>query len=293
MALGHNLGSRYFDFCILHSAFCIHQLCVLVPLWQIKGCMIKVLSIAGSDPSSGAGIQVDLKTFQALGVYGMALPAALTVQNSKGVSGVYPVPADVLSRQMKALFSDSAPDAVKTGMFLSGENVNAVAAAVKKFKIKNLIIDPVLKSSSGRPLLQPDAMGSLKKKLFPLALIVTPNLMEAEALSGMTIVREADMDFAAGKILDMGPAYVLIKGGHKKGPATDTLYGGKTVLSFSTPRRRGEFHGTGCVLSSAMTVFIARGYSVEKAVEKAKQFVDRMLKTAKPVGKSRTKYFQF
>ena len=255
--------------------------------------MIKVLSIAGSDPSSGAGIQVDLKTFQALGAYGMAVLAALTTQNSKGVGGVSAVPARVLSQQMTALLPDMKPDAIKTGMLLTGQNVSAVAAAVKKFKIKNLIIDPVLRSSSGRPLLQPGAINPLKKKLFPLALIVTPNLMEAEALSGMAIKREADMDLAAGKILDMGPAYVLIKGGHKRGPAVDTLYGGKTVLSFSTLRRSGEFHGTGCVLSSAIAVFIARGFRVEKAVKKAKQLVDTMLKTAKPVGKGRTKYFQF
>ena len=255
--------------------------------------MIKVLSIAGSDPSSGAGIQVDLKTFQALGAYGMAVLAALTTQNSKGVGGVSAVPARVLSQQMTALLPDMKPDAIKTGMLLTGQNVSAVAAAVKKFKIKNLIIDPVLRSSSGRPLLQPGAINPLKNKLFPLALIVTPNLMEAEVLSGMAIVSEADMDLAAGKILDMGPAYVLIKGGHKRGPAVDTLYGGKTVLSFSTSRRRGEFHGTGCVLSSAIAVFIARGFRVEKALKKAKQLVDTMLKTAKPVGKSRTKYFQF
>jgi hydroxymethylpyrimidine/phosphomethylpyrimidine kinase len=255
--------------------------------------MIKILSIAGSDPSSGAGIQVDLKTFQRLGAYGMAVPTALTIQSSKGVAGVFPVPTRVLSQQLTALLPDMRPDAIKTGMLLTGQNVNAVATMVKKFKIKNLIIDPVLKSSSGRPLLRPDAINPLKKKLFPLALIVTPNFMEAEALSGMAIKREADMDLAAGKILDMGPSYVLIKGGHRKGPAVDTLYGGKTVLSFSTPRRLGEFHGTGCVHSSALAVFIARGFPVEKAVEKAKQLVERMLKTARPVGKSRTKYFQF
>jgi hydroxymethylpyrimidine/phosphomethylpyrimidine kinase len=255
--------------------------------------MVKVLSIAGSDPSSGAGIQVDLKIFQALGAYGMAVPTALTIQNSKGVAGVSPVPPRMLSQQLMALLSDMKPDAIKIGMLLTGQNVSAVAAAVKKFKIKNLIIDPVLRSSSGRPLLQPDAINPLKKKLFPLALIVTPNLMEAEALSGMAITREADMDLAAGKILDMGPLYVLVKGGHRKGPSIDTLYGGGTVLSFSTPRRPGEFHGTGCVLSSAIAVFIARGFPVEKAVEKAKQLVDSMLKTARPVGKNRTKYFQF
>ncbi len=255
--------------------------------------MIKVLSIAGSDPSSGAGIQTDLKTFQTLGVFGMAIPTALTIQNSKGVSGTHAIKSTVLSEQIDALLSDIRPDAVKTGMILTKQNVEAVALVLKKYGIRNLVIDPVLRSSSGKALLQPAALALFKKALIPRALIVTPNIPEAEVLATMLIRNDADMDFAAGKILDMGPAYVLIKGGHGNGPATDTLYGGKTVLSFSTLRRKGEFHGTGCVLSSAITVFIARGLPVEKAVEKAKQFVDTMLKKAKPVGKSKTKYFQF
>lgn|SRR5574341_366858 len=255
--------------------------------------MIKVLSIAGSDPSGGAGIQADLKTFQKLGAFGMAVPAALTAQNSKVVSAAYPVPGASLKKQSDALLSDIKPDAIKTGMLLTRESVDIVSAAVKKYRIKNLIIDPVLRSSSGAVLLKPDAIRSLKKNLFPLALVVTPNIMEAELLSGISIESDECMDFAAGKILDMGPAYVLIKGGHRKGPAIDTLYGSKTVLSFSTPRRKGDFHGTGCVLASAIAVFIGQGNPVEKAVEKAKQFVDSMLKTAKTVGKSKTKFFQF
>ncbi len=255
--------------------------------------MIKVLSIAGSDPSSGAGIQLDLKVFQSLGAFGMAVPAALTIQNSKGVFGVEAVSSRVLSKQLEALLSDIGPDAVKTGMLLTRQNVDTVASAVKKFKIRKLIVDPVVRSSSGRALLRPDAVRSLKTNLFPLALIITPNIPEAEFLTGIAIKSEHDMDYAAGKLLDMGPSYVLIKGGHGKGPATDTLYGGKTVLSFSTKRVRGEFHGTGCALSSAIAVFIARGLPVEKAVEKAKQVVDKMLRRAKPAGKSRTKYFQF
>ena len=255
--------------------------------------MIKVLSIAGSDPSSGAGIQVDLKTFQQLGVFGMALPAALTVQNSQGVSVVEPISSALLLKQLDVLLSDITPDAIKTGMLMTKQNIGAVVKAVTRFSIKNLVIDPVLRSSSGKLMLEQDAVAVLKKKLFPRALIITPNIPEAEALTGMSIGSDSDMDFAAGKLLDMGPAYVLIKGGHRIGPAVDTLYGGKTVLSFSTPRRKGEFHGTGCVLSSAITVFIARGLPVHKAVEKAKQFVDTMLKRAKPVGKGMTNYFQF
>ncbi len=255
--------------------------------------MIRVLSIAGSDPSAGAGIQLDLKVFQALGAFGMAIPAALTIQNSKGVFGAEAVSERVLSKQLEALLTDTRPDAVKTGMLLTRRNVDTVASAVRMFKIGKLIVDPVVRASSGRALLQPDAVRSLRKNLFHLALIITPNIPEAELLTGMTVKSESDMDYAAGKLLDMGPSYVLIKGGHGKGPATDTLYGGKTVLSFSTKRVKGDFHGTGCALSSAITVFIARGLPVEKAVEKSKQFVDKMLRRAKPVGKSRTRYFQF
>ena len=254
---------------------------------------LKVLSIAGSDPSSGAGIQVDLKTVQALGAFGMALPAALTVQNSRGVSGVQAVSAPFFFKQLQTLLSDIRPDAVKTGMLLTKQNVEATAVLLGKFKISNLVVDPVFKSTSGKMLLQPAAVKALTGKLFPLATLVTPNIPEAEHLSGMTIRSEREMDYAAGKILDLGPSYVLVKGGHRKGPAADTLYGGETVVAFSTARRKGEFHGTGCVLSSAIAVFIARGLPVEKAVEKAKQLVDRMLTTAKPVGTGRAKYFQF
>jgi hydroxymethylpyrimidine/phosphomethylpyrimidine kinase len=255
--------------------------------------MLKVLSIAGSDPSSGAGIQVDLKTFHTLRIFGMAIPTVLTIQNSKGVSGTHAIRPNILSQQIDSLLSDIRPDAVKIGMVLTRQNVEAVAAVLGKHNIKNLVIDPVVRSSSGKSLLQPAALASFKKFLLPRALIVTPNIPEAEVLAKMLIRNDAEMDFAAGRILDMGPAYVLIKGGHGNGPAIDTLYGGKTVLSFSTLRRKGEFHGTGCVLSAAITVFIARGLSVEKAVEKAKQFVDKMLRSAQPVGKGKTKYFQF
>jgi len=255
--------------------------------------MINILSIAGSDPSGGAGIQVDLKTFQALGVHGMAVPAALTAQNSRGVTASTQVTPRDLSRQLEILLADIEPDAVKTGMLLTTGSVTAVAKAVRKHHIRNLVVDPVIRSSSGKMLLKPDAVASIRKELFPLALVITPNIPEAEALTGMRIVTDEEMDFAAGMLMDMGPRYVLIKGGHRKGPATDTLYGGKTVLSFSTERQKGEFHGTGCVLSSAIAVFIGKGLPVEKAVEKAKLFVEKMLKKAKRVGKGKARYFQF
>jgi len=256
--------------------------------------VVKILSIAGSDPSGGAGIQVDLKTFQALGTHGMAVPAALTAQNSGGVTAAYPVPPRELSQQIDTLLSDIKPDAVKTGMLLAWPAVNAVATAVRKYRIRNLIVDPVIRSSSGKMLLKPDAVRALRKDLFPLALVITPNIPEAEVLTGMRILTDEELDFAAGKLLDMGPRHVLIKGGHRgSGEVVDTLYGGKTVLSFSTVRLKGEFHGTGCVLSSAIAVFIGQGLPVEKAVENAKLFVERMLKRAKRVGKGKAKYFQF
>jgi len=252
--------------------------------------LVKVLTIAGSDPSGGAGIQADLKTFLTLGAFGMAVPAALTMQNSVGVSGVSGVPPSALRAQLETLMSDIKPNAVKTGMLLTRRNVDVIAEIAKEFRIKNLVVDPVLRSTSGRMLLQPAAVSSLKKNLIPRALIVTPNIPEAEVLSGLSIRTETDKDYAAGRILDLGPKYVLIKGGHAKGHAVDTLYGGKTVLSFSTPRRKGEFHGTGCALASAIAVFIGRGLPVEKAVENAKQFVDSLLKTAGKVGKGKVKY---
>jgi hydroxymethylpyrimidine/phosphomethylpyrimidine kinase len=255
--------------------------------------MIKVLSIAGSDPSGGAGIQVDLKTFQKLGAHGMAIPAAFTAQNSRGVGSTCPFPSQALSKQIEALLSDIRPDAVKTGMLLMKQAVKAVAKAASSHKIRNLVVDTVIRSSSGTMLLTPEAVRAMKTELFPLALVITPNIPEAEVLTGMRIRTDEDMDFAAGKLMDMGPRYVLIKGGHRTGPAIDTLYGGKTVLSFSTKRQKGEFHGTGCVLSSAIAVFIGQGLPVEKAVEKAKLFVEKMLKRARPVGKGKAKYFQF
>jgi len=257
--------------------------------------MKKILTIAGSDPSAGAGIQADLKTIHALGAYGLSVTAALTAQNSRGVSHVYPLPPTILSRQLELLLADGTPDAVKTGMLFTRENVEVVSRVVRRHRVKNLVVDPVLRSSSGRTLLRSAALASLKKNLLPLALIVTPNLPEAEIISGVTITSKTDMERAAVKLLALGPSSVLIKGGHGAGgAATDTLYGGKKPLTFSTPRRRGEFHGTGCVLSSAIAVFIGRGYSVEKAVEKSKAFVDKMLKTAKPMGKNKKMlYFQF
>ncbi len=255
--------------------------------------MIKILSIAGSDPSGGAGIQADLKTFQALGAFGMALPAALTAQNSRGVSATDAVSAAMLRRQLNTLLPDIRPDAVKTGMLLTEKAVEVVTRAAARYRIRNLIVDPVIRSTSGRALLRPEALNALKRSLLPRTLLVTPNIPEAEALAGMPIRSAQDRDFAAGKIMDLGASYVLIKGGHLRGPAVDTLYGGRSVLEFSTQREQGEFHGTGCVLSASITVFIARGLPVEKAVEKGKQFVERMLKKTARVGKGRTKYFQF
>lgn len=254
--------------------------------------MIKVLTIAGSDPSSGAGIQQDLKVFQRLGAFGMGIPAGLTIQNSKGVFRAYPVSSRVLYEQIETLLSDIAPDAVKTGMLMTRANVMAVARAVHRFGIKNLIIDTVIRSTSGYELLSTDGIDALRRSLLPLGFIATPNLPEAEILSGIRIRSDADIDLAATRLLETGLSYVLVKGGHRKGIPVDRLYDGKGVHSFSAPRRKGEFHGTGCTLSAAITVFIARGFPVEKAVEKARSFVDLLLKKPVSFGKGRSKYLQ-
>jgi hydroxymethylpyrimidine/phosphomethylpyrimidine kinase len=199
----------------------------------------------------------------------------------------------LFSAQIETLLKDVRPGAIKTGMLLTHRAVVTVARAIREHRIENVVVDPVIRSSTGSILLSPTGVVRMKKELLPLTSIVTPNINEAEILSGRRISSEKDMDYAAGVILNLGPRYVLIKGGHRRGPAADTLYGGRTVLTFSTSRQKGEFHGTGCALSSAVAVWIARGLSVEKAVEKAKELVDSLLRKAKSVGRGRTKYFQF
>jgi hydroxymethylpyrimidine/phosphomethylpyrimidine kinase len=233
------------------------------------------LTIAGSDPSGGAGIQADLKTFSRFRVYGMAVISALTAQNTLGVNGIMEVPPDFVARQLDAVLSDIHVDAAKAGMLLSAGIVEVVAQKVREYQIRNLVIDPVIVSTSGAPLLNRDAIATFCRTLLPLALVITPNIDEARILTGKTIATAADMEEAALQVHGMGVPYVLIKGGHMAGEeVTDVLFDGTDFSHFRSNRIHSrDTHGTGCVLSAAITAELATGKGIKEAVPAAREFV--------------------
>jgi hydroxymethylpyrimidine/phosphomethylpyrimidine kinase len=247
----------------------------------------KVLTIAGSDPSGGAGIQADLKTFSQLRVYGMAVVAAMTVQNTLGVSAVAEVAADFVADQLAAVLNDIPPDATKTGMLLTAGVIEAVAKKVTEFGIPNLVVDPVMMSTSGAQLLNEDAIAVFRRTLLPLAFLVTPNIHEASTLSTIHIRTLSDMEEAARKIREMGVRNVLIKGGHLAGDdATDILFDGKELSLFRSQRLPMQSpHGTGCVLSAAITAHLAFGKPLKDAVAMGKEFVTNAIRNSLRIGK--------
>lgn len=246
------------------------------------------LTIAGSDPSGGAGFQADLKTFAAYGVYGMAVPAALTAQSTVGVVAVREIPPAFMAAQLDALLSDVRVDAVKTGMLLSARTIRVVAEAVKKYRVGNLVIDPVMVSTSGRRLLRKNAVSVMVSELFPLAELVMPNMDEAAVLAGMEVATREDMREAAARIHLLGPKFVLVKGGHHRGDPVDVFYNGVEAFEFPGKRVTGkDLHGTGCVLSAAVTAGLAKGMVMMEAVAKAKEFLTAAIKKAEPVGQGR------
>ncbi len=250
--------------------------------------MKRALSIAGSDPSGGAGIQADIKTFAALGVYGMAVPAALTAQNTMGVEAVRAVSPAFLKMQLYTLLSDVKVDAAKTGMLLDVRTIETVSDALKKYRVKNLVLDPVMVSSSGSRLLAKRAVEVLVARLFPLAELVTPNIDEAVVLAGMNIETEEDVYLAAKRIRGLGPRNVLIKGGHLKGEPVDFLFDGKDITRYPGKRVEGKkLHGAGCVYSAAIAAGLARGMGVKDSIAAAKKFVSKAIRDAVPVGKGR------
>ncbi|UCH81417.1 MAG: bifunctional hydroxymethylpyrimidine kinase/phosphomethylpyrimidine kinase [Nitrospiraceae bacterium] len=243
------------------------------------------LTIAGSDPTGGAGFQADLKTFQALGVYGISIPAVLTAQNTNGVLEVKEIDPFFFSSQIDTLLIDSYPDALKTGMLYSSGIVKAVAEKIRTYDLKNLVIDPVHTSTSGTSLMEEGVLDAMTKHLFPIAKVITPNMSEASALTALEINNEDDMKKAAIKLLHLGPEAVVVTGGHLKGKAVDILFDGTDFLSLEQDRIDGEFHGTGCVFSSAITACLALDYEIKEAFIKAKDFVWKAMKTAVTVGK--------
>ena len=248
--------------------------------------MKKVLTIAGSDSSGGAGIQADLKTFSAHGVFGMSVITAVTAQNTQGVIAVQDIDVDIISKQITAIFDDINVDGVKIGMVSRSETIRAIASGLSYYKAQNIVLDPVMISKSGYYLLQKDATLALVSCLLPLATLLTPNIPEAEEISGMQIHSLKDMEEAARKIHALGPRYVLLKGGHRATDATDILFDGNNFEHLVTPRiNTHNTHGTGCTLSAAIASNLARGYSIQEAVSRGKKYIHTAIEHSFSIGK--------
>lgn len=247
----------------------------------------RALSIAGSDSGGGAGIQQDLKTFQALGVWGMTAITAVTVQNTIGVSGFVELPPETVAAQIEAVSSDIGLDAAKTGMLASAAIIEAVARAVTDAEIDKLVVDPVFVSKHGDPLLRDDAVEALRTDIIPLALVVTPNAHEAGRLAGIDVRTRNDQAEAARAILALGARAALVKGGHVAGPeAVDVLATGDRIVEFTAPRLESpNTHGTGCMLSAAIAARLAKGDDLETAISEAKRFVTKGIQHGLALGK--------
>jgi len=249
--------------------------------------MKNVLAIAGSDSSGGAGIQADLKTFSAHGVFGMTVITAVTAQNTARVIDVQDITPDMIGKQIDAIFEDIDVDAVKIGMVSKIESIKVIAEKLRKYKPKNIVLDPVMISKSGYALLEPDAIKTLIAELLPLATVVTPNAPEAEKISGITIKSIEDMKKAAEIIHGMGAKNVLVKGGHIGGShSTDILFDGKKFHVYEAEHiKTKNTHGTGCTLSSAIASNLALGMDVANAVDSAKKYITSAITHSLSIGK--------
>jgi hydroxymethylpyrimidine/phosphomethylpyrimidine kinase len=249
--------------------------------------MRTALTIAGSDSGGGAGIQADLKTFAAHGVFGTSAITAITAQNTVGVTAVFPLPADLVTAQIEAVASDIGLHAVKTGMLATAAIVEAVAAAIAGLDLPPVVVDPVMIAKSGDRLLEPEAVAALTTELIPRAFVVTPNIPEAEALSGLSIPTVKEARRAARRIREMGPQAVVIKGGHLEGPeVVDLIWDGHDMIELRSPRiDSASTHGTGCTFASAIAANLALGHLLREAVERAKTYVSGAIRHAPAIGK--------
>ena len=244
------------------------------------------LTIAGSDSSGGAGIQADLKTMLANGVYGMSAITALTAQNTMGVTAISEVTPDFLGQQIDAVFTDIFPDAVKSGMVANAQLIEVIAERLTFYKAKNIVVDPVMIATSGARLISENAIETLKEKLLPIATVITPNIPEAEVLSGIKITSKFDMENAAEIIYKTYGCAVLLKGGHSISNADDLLYENEETTWFDSVRiDNPNTHGTGCTLSSAITSNLAKGYELKTAVKLAKKYISGALSAMLDLGK--------
>lgn len=247
--------------------------------------MKHLLTIAGSDSCGGAGIQADLKTFSALGTYGMSVITAVTAQNTTGVSAIHEIPAVMVQAQMASIFEDIKVDAVKIGMVASADIVQAITAGLDKYRPAHIVLDPVMLSKSGSQLLRPDARQALVSALLPCCTLLTPNLPEAAVISGIQVVKPSDMEAAARMIYDLGARRVLVKGGHLEGHSLDILYDGVQFFYFEGPRvETNHTHGTGCTFSAAIAAYLARGLGYEQAVKQAKVYISSAIAQSFAIG---------
>ncbi|ANU09739.1 bifunctional hydroxymethylpyrimidine kinase/phosphomethylpyrimidine kinase [Planococcus antarcticus DSM 14505] len=249
----------------------------------------QTLTIAGSDSGGGAGIQADLKTFQELDVYGTSVITAVTAQNTTGVSAIYPMSPQAVQMQLGAVGSDFELAALKTGMLFNSEIIKEAVAAIRKFGWENIVVDPVMMAKGGADLLQQEAVDALKTQLLPLALLVTPNIPEAEALTGITITSAASRRYAAEQILGLGAKAVVIKGGHAVNAEYAEDYflqtNGESVLYRSVRIVTDQTHGTGCTFAAAVTAELAKGQQLKDAIFTAKQFIQAALSEPLNIGK--------
>jgi hydroxymethylpyrimidine/phosphomethylpyrimidine kinase len=252
--------------------------------------MKKALTIAGSDSSGGAGIQADLKTFMAFGVYGMSAITALTAQNTAGVQGIVDISPDFVREQIRSVMTDIGTDAAKTGMLSNAAIVKAVAEAVSEFRIPNLVVDPVMIAKSGAPLLAPEARKALVEELLPLATVITPNVFEAESILGRRIDGLDAMKKAARELRNTGCRWVVLKGGQLdiESQAVDVLFDGRELIMFRSPRLESMCtHGSGCTFASAITAGLAKGLTPPDAVKRAKDYVTEAIRKGFPMGSGR------
>ncbi len=248
--------------------------------------MKTALTIAGSDSSGGAGIQADIKTMTANGVYAMSAVTALTAQNTTGVTDIMESTPDFLARQLDCVFTDIVPDAVKTGMVASVPLIEVIAAKLRQYGAGNLVVDPVMVATSGARLITEDAVAALKEQLLPLAVVLTPNIPEAEALSGRTIADAAGMEDAARVIGEAYGCAVLCKGGHRISDADDLLWhDGKTVWFRGRRIDNPNTHGTGCTVSSAITANLAKGFGLAESIQRAKAYISGALEAMLDLGR--------
>jgi hydroxymethylpyrimidine/phosphomethylpyrimidine kinase len=245
----------------------------------------KALTIAGSDSGGGAGVQADLKTFSAFRVFGMSVLTAVTAQNSMGVHGVENLPPEFVAKQLESVLSDFGADAAKTGMLSTAAIITAVAATLREHRVEKLVVDPVMIAKSGETLLRPDARAALIREIFPLALVVTPNLHEASVLAEIPVTSRGEVEEAARIIHRLGPRFVLVKGGHLKDEALDLLFDGRSFTPFSAPRIDVDAHGTGCTFSAAITAALANGVALPQAVARAKAYVTAAIREAFAAGR--------